>query len=488
MDTMLKSKPQSEGFRTLENDTVRVSGEAVAAFKASFDGAVVTPNDHSYDEARRVWNSLVDRRPGLIVQARGVADVIAAVTFARTHRLLVSVRGGGHNVSGSAVCDGGLVIDLRDMHAVRVDRKSMTVHVQGGARLADVDRETQVHGLVAVTGNVSDTGIAGLTLCGGMGNLRRKFGLAIDNLISAELVTASGEVKTASANENVDLFWAVRGGGGNFGIVTSFEFRLHRLGPEVFLAAQFFTIDDAPQAMRRWRDFVEASADEISSIGFLWTVPATDGFPTELHGKRTFLYGALYAGSADDGENALAPLRGIGKPMLDLSGRAPFTTWQKAFDPFFVRGPVYSEIYAYFKSIYIRGLEDTLIDDLVDRAKSAPTDQCLVALWHMGGAVARPATGDTAFGRRSAPYLLSYDSCWTNSQQSDSVIQWTREQVDSAKPHSPGGSYLNFQAVGADPDTVREAYGPNYDRLAKIKAQYDPTNMFRMNQNILPAA
>jgi FAD/FMN-containing dehydrogenase len=475
------------GLRTLKDTTATISAEALAAFKASFSGCVIEPDSAGYDDARLVWNSLIDRRPGLIVQARGLADVVLAATFARTHGLLVSVRGGGHNVSGSAVCDGGIVIDLREMRAVRIDRKTMTVHVQGGARLADVDRETQVFGLVAPTGNVSDTGVGGLTLCGGMSNLRRKFGLAIDNLVSVEIVTASGEAKTASAEENADLFWAVRGGGGNFGIVTSFEFRLHPLGPEVYFAAQFFAIEDAPQVMRKWRDFVEDSTDNISSIGFLWTVPAVDGFPPELQGKRVFLYGALYAGSPEDGERTLAPLRDIGKPVLDLSGRGPFITWQKAFDPFFVPGPVYSEIFAYWKSIYLKGLNDALIDELVDRWRSVPTDQCLVALWHLGGAIARPTTGDTAFGRRTAPYLLSFDSCWTDRRQTDAVVQWTRDQIGAAKPHSPGGSYLNFPGVGADPDAVREAYGSNYDRLAKIKAEHDPANMFRMNQNILPA-
>jgi FAD/FMN-containing dehydrogenase len=475
-------------LRTLKDTASTISDEALAAFKTSFSGRVIVPDDDAYDGARRVWNSLIDRRPGLIAQARGLADVVAAAAFARTHGLLVSVRGGGHNVSGSAVCDGGIVIDLREMRAVRVDRKTMTAHVQGGARLADIDRETQLFGLVATTGNVSDTGIAGLTLCGGMGNLRRKWGLAVDNLVSVEIVTASGEVKIANAHENADLFWAVRGGGGNFGIVTSFEFRLHPLGPEVYFAAQFFAIEDAPQVWRRWRDFVEASSDEISSLAILWTVPAVDGFPPHLQGKRVFLYGALYAGSPDDGEKATAPLRAIGKPLLDLSGRGPYTTWQKAFDPFFVPGPVYPEIYAYWKSIYLGGLSDAVIDDLVQRGRDAPTDQCLVALWHLGGAIAQPATGDTAFGRRSAPYLLSYDSTWADPAQGKAVIQWTRDQIDAAKPHSPGGSYLNFPGVGADPDAVRDAYGPNYDRLAKIKAEHDPANMFRMNQNILPAS
>lgn len=473
---------------TLKDTTATITDEAFAAFKGAFSGRVMASGDDGYDEARRVWNSLIDRRPGLIVQARGLADVVAAVAFARTHGLLVSVRGGGHNVSGSAVCDGGIVIDLREMRAVRVDRKTMTVHVQGGARLGDVDRETQVFGLVAATGNVSDTGIGGLTLCGGMGNLRRKVGLAIDNLVSVEIVTASGEVKTASDHENDDLFWAVRGGGGNFGIVTSFEFRLHPFGPEVYYAAQLFALEDAPSVMRKWRDFVEAAGDEISSLGLLWTVPAVDGFPPEIQGKRVFVYGALYAGSADDGEKALAPLRGIGRPILDLSSRGPFTTWQKAFDPFFVPGQVYPEIFAYFKSIYLKGLDDTLIDDLIARWRRVPTDQCLLALWHLGGAIAQPGTADTAFGSRTAPYLLSYDSCWTDRSQTDALIHWTRAQVEAAKPYSPGGSYLNFPGVGADPEAVREAYGPNYDRLAKIKAAHDPANMFRMNQNILPAA
>lgn len=475
-------------IRTLDGTAASIHDDVLAAFKAGFSGRVIMSGDASYDEARRVWNSLIDRRPSLIAQARGLADVVAAVAFAKDHKLLVSVRGGGHNVSGSAVCDGGMVIDLREMHAVRVDRKAMTVHVQGGARLADIDRETQAFGLVTPTGNVSDTGIGGLTLCGGMSNLRRKFGLAVDNLVTVEIVTASGEVTVASAEENPDLFWAVRGGGGNFGIVTNFEFRLHRLGPEVYFAAQAFAIEDAPQVMRRWRDLVEASADEISSLGAFWTVPRVDAFPREVQGRKVFLYGALYAGSPEDGEKALAPLRQIGKPMLDLSGRGPLVGWQKAFDPFFVRGLVYSDVYAYWKSIYLGGLKDELIDDLARRGAAAPTEQTMIALWHLGGAVARPKTEDTAFGKRTAPYLLSYDSCWTDRSQTDAVVQWTRDQIDAAKPYSPGGSYLNFPGVGADPDAVREAYGSNYDRLASIKAQYDPTNMFRMNQNIIPAA
>ncbi len=474
---------------TLDNDSTSISTEELAGFRSAFSGRVLTASDEGYDEARRVWNSLIDRRPGLIAQARGLADVVEAVKLARAHGLLVSVRGGGHNVSGSGVCDGGLVIDLRDMNAVRVDRKSNTVHVQGGARLADIDRETQVFGLVTPTGNVSDTGIGGLALGGGLGNLRRKLGLSVDNMVSLEVVTADGEVLTASAEENAELFWALRGGGGNFGVVTSFEFRLYPLGPEVMFAAQFFAIEEAPQTMRNWRDFVEAAPDEISSLCFFWTVPRLDAFPEEIRGKRVFLYAALYAGAAEEGEAALAPLRAIGNPVLDLSGRGPYTAWQQAFDPFFVCGPVYPDIFAYWKSIYISGLDDGVIDDLVGRAKTLPSDQCLVALWHLGGAVARPAPGDTAFGKRSAPYLLSYDSCWLDPALTDRVVRWTKEQVEAARAFSPGGSYLNFPGVGeVDQNALKEAYGENYGRLSQVKAQHDPGNMFRMNQNIQPAA
>ena len=472
----------------LDTTKTSITQEDLAALRAGLAGPVIAPGDPDYDAARTVWNALIDRRPGLIVQCEGLADVVAAVAFARRHDLLVAVRGGGHNVSGSAVCDGGLVIDLRRMRAVRVDRAAGTVHVHAGARLADIDRETQVFGLVTPTGNVSDTGIAGLALGGGMGNLRRKLGLAVDNMVSVEIVTADGTVRTVSEAEHEDLYWAVRGGGGNFGVVTSFEFRTVPLGPEVMFAAQFFPIEEAAETMPKWRDAVEAAPDEVSSIGFFWTIPDLDAFPEAARGRRVFLYAAMYAGSAEEGETALDPLRSIGAPILDLSGRGPYAVWQQAFDPFFVNGQAYEKIYAYWKSIYLSGLDDDLIRELVDRAKTLPSDQCLVALWHLGGAVARTAPTATAFGRRTAPYLLSYDSCWIDPALGDAVIAWTKAQIDFAAGHSPGGSYLNFPGVGAvDLEAVKAAYGENYDRLRRIKARYDPHNMFRLNQNIPPA-
>jgi FAD/FMN-containing dehydrogenase len=410
-----------------------------------------------------------------------------AVQFANNNDLLVSVRGGGHNVSGSAVCDGGLTIDLSLMRSVRVDRHTNTAHVQAGAKLADIDRETQVFGLATTTGNVSDTGIAGLTLAGGFGNLRRKHGLGVDNLVSVDVVTAEGKVVHASAEENADLFWAVRGGGGNFGVVTSFEFRLFPLGPEVYFAAQFFNMDDAPTVFRKWRDFMENAPEEISSLAFFWSVPRVDVFPAELQGRQVFLYGALYAGDADEGEAATAALRAIGEPVLDLSGSGPYRVWQSAFDPFFTRGGVYEDIYAYWKSLYLKGLPDDCIDMLVETSKTAPSEQCLVALWHLGGEMARIPSDATAFGKRNAPYLLSYDSCWTEKGLGEQVVEWTRDRIADAETYAAGGLYLNFPGVGENTnDQVRAAYGANFDRLTEIKTRYDPKNLFRVNHNIPP--
>ena len=475
-------------LKTTDGGTAHFSSGVLEKFKRHFSGNLIGEKDQGYDDARRIWNGLIDKRPALIARCSGVKDVVEVVRRAREHDLLVAVRGGGHNVSGSAVCDGGLVIDLSAMHSTRVNLATHTVHAGGGATLADIDGQTQRFGLATTTGNVSKTGIAGLTLGGGFGNLRRKFGLGVDNLVSAEVVTADGAVVRADSSTNADLFWALRGGGGNFGVVTSLELQLHPLGPEVMFAGQFFPLDDARAVLRRWRDFVSDAPDEISSIAFFWTIPRTDPFPEELRGKRVFLYGALYAGPAESGEKALAPLMKIGIPILDLSGRGPYMQWQQAFDPFFLPGAVYPELYAYWKSLYLNGLDDGLIDDLVGRAANLPSEQCLIAIWQLGGALARVPETATAFGRRNAPFLLSYDSCWTDPSLSESVIGWTREQIAVAMPYSPGGSYLNFPGVGEDNDIlVRQAYGSNYERLAQIKRVYDPRNFFRLNQNIVPA-
>lgn len=458
-------------------------GATIDEFKAHFRGDVLLPGDAGYDEVRQVWNGMIDRRPGLIVRCTGVADVIDSVNFARTHNLLVAVRGGGHNVAGNAVCDGGLMIDLSLMKAVHVDPKRRTARAQGGATWGDIDRETQVFGLATPGGVVSTTGIAGLTLGGGLGHLRRKCGLSCDNLLSVDIVTADGQFRTASQTENADLFWAVRGGGGNFGIVTSFEFRLHSVGPMVMLCATMYPLAKAKDILRTWREFTTTAPDELSSIAQIWSVPQAPDFPEDTRGKPVVIAAGVYAGPVNEGEQLVQPLRELDTPVLDLSGPMPFTAVQSAFDPFFPKG----EHLNYWKSIYLNDLNDEVIDAILVHAGNRPSPRTLVNHWHMGGTVGRVGSEDTAFGDRSAPFLLEISSSWSDPQDSERNVTWTREFWSAMRPFSSGGLYLNFQGLaeqGEDP--VRAAYGANYERLVALKTKYDPTNLFRLNQNIRP--
>jgi FAD/FMN-containing dehydrogenase len=473
--------------KRLDGSDTELTDGVIDDFRTKLRGPLLRPDSNGYDDARRVWNSLIDRRPALIALCTGVADVIAAVNFANEHDLLLAVRGGGHNVSGSAVCDDGLVIDLSAMRGVRVDRATQTVHAQGGATWGEVDRESQVFGLATTGGNVSKTGIGGLTLGGGFGHMRRKHGLSIDNLVSVDMVTAGGECITANAHQHSDLFWAVRGGGGNYGVVTSFQYQLHEVGPEVMFALPFYALEDAESVLSRWRDFVETASDEISSIALFWKFPALPVFPADIHGQRVVALAAMYAGPAGKGEAALQPLRRMGKLVFDMSGRGPYAKWQAAFDPFFMRGPIWSAFYGYWKSLYLSELSGAAIGSIAAAARQVSSDPNLIALWHMGGAVARVPTTATAFAKRNAPYLLSFDTSWTEPALSDRLIAWTREKVAAMQQYSPGGTYLNFPGVGEDNENlVRTSYAENYDRLVDVKTKYDPDNLFRMNVNIRP--
>ncbi|MSP12415.1 MAG: FAD-binding oxidoreductase [Chloroflexi bacterium] len=336
---------------------------AVQTFAAGLRGELIRPGDQSYDAVRQIWNGLHDKRPSLIARCSGVADVIDAVNFARTHNLLVAVRGGGHNVAGSASCDGGIMIDLSLMRGVRVDPEARTVQAQGGATWGDVDRETQVFGLATPGGNVSTTGIGGLTLGGGLGHLRRKYGLSIDNLLSVDIVTADGQFHTASATKNAELFWGIRGGGGNFGVVTSFEFRLHPVGPIVTRCAPWYPAEMAKEVLTAWRDFMATAPEELSSHIIFWTVPVHPNFPAAAHGRHVIIISALYSGSAEEGARVIQPLRELGTPLLDLSGAKPYTMVQSGFDPFFPKG----ELLYYFKSRYLNNLNDETIDAILPR-------------------------------------------------------------------------------------------------------------------------
>lgn len=452
---------------------VHLDPDAVEALSGSFRGSIVLPDHADYPAACTVWNGMIRRRPALVARCRGVADVMDALAFARTHDLPVAVRGGGHNVAGSAVCDDGVVIDLSGMRSVRVDRHAGTVRVEGGAMWADVDRETQRFGLAAPGGVVSTTGVAGLTLGGGYGHLRHKHGLASDNVVSMDVVTADGRLLTASADENPDLHWALRGGGGHFGVVTSFELQLHEVGPEIMGLGVFLPMDEAPAVLQQARDFAMEAPDEITFDAILWSVPQVDPFPPELQGAPVVILGGMYAGPAEEGEAALAPLRRMGQPVMDISQRQPFTQLQSGFDPFFPEGLRY-----YWKSLYLNELDDDAIGTIVDYARKRPSPRTVIPIRPRTGALTRVDPTATAFAERSSPFLLSIDSTWDDPADDEANIAWTREFWSAMAPHASNRMYFNFAMGEEGEDVARATFGPNYDRLVEVKARYDPDGVF----------
>jgi FAD/FMN-containing dehydrogenase len=455
---------------------------AIQGFVEQVRGAVLRPGDEGYDDARAIWNGLIDRRPALIVRCTGAADVVDAVDFAREHELLLSVKGGGHNVAGNAVNDDGLVIDLSLMRGVDVDPSTGTMRAQGGATWGDADRESQLFGLAVPGGVVSTTGIAGLTLHGGVGHLRRKHGLSLDNLLSVDIVTADGQLRRASATENEDLFWAVRGAGSNFGVVTSFEFQAHPVGPTVMVGAVFYPLADGRTVLPAWRDYMASAPEELSSLAICWSVPAGEPFPPEHHGSPVVIVAAAYAGPLEDGEPVVQPLRELARPLIDLSGPWPWVGLQSGFDALFPKGEL-----RYWKSRSLAGLPDEAIDEILDFAARRPTPLTDLVAWHHGGAMSRVGETETAYAGRDAAFHVTGEVNWTDPAQSDEAIAWGREFWDAMGRHSTGGVYLNFPGLGEEKEAlVRAGYGANYERLAELKAKYDPTNLFRMNMNITP--
>ena len=460
-----------------------LSGANLEEFKSKLRGDLITPTDPTYDEVRIIWNGMHDKKPALIARCSNTADVVDSVNFARIHNLLVSVRGGGHNVGGSASCDGGIMIDLSMMKGIRVDTQDKTVYAQGGATWGDVDRETQLFGLATAGGVVSTTGIAGLTLGGGLGWLRRKHGLSIDSLVSVEMVTADGNFLTANENQHQDLFWAIRGGGGNFGVVTSFCFKLYEVGPVVTLCAPWYPAEMADTLLPAWREFMKTAPEELSSSAMFWTVPPAPMFPVEAHGKRALILAAVHTGSLEEGARITQPLRELATPLLDLSGPIPWTALQSAFDPFF---PKKIQNY-YFKSRYIDQLDDKTIAAIMPQAINPPAPMVLVAIWHYGGAMARIDEEKTAFRGRKNNFLFSVDAIWNDPKGNEEVIKYCRNFLSSLEAFSPGGLYINFAGLGEEGEAlVKAAYGPNYEKLQAIKNKYDPTNLFHINQNIKP--
>ncbi len=398
---------------TLDGDRVPVSDDQLDEWQMRFRGQLVTPGDDTYDDVRLVFNMHIDRRPGLVVLCSGLADVVEAVKLADELDLLTAVRGGGHSVAGHSVCDDGLVIDLRNMNGVWVDPSRRVVRVQGGATLGDLDRETQLYGLVTPAGIVSTTGIAGLTLGGGLGWLHRKWGLACDNVRAVEMVTADGQVRNASVDENPDLFWALRGGGGNFGVATSFEFDLHDLGPNVSAAIVMYPVDQADDVFRAWRQWAGTLPDEVTTRTVFWTGQESPHMPPEVHNQPLLIVGAVYAGPADVGATVLEPARHFGTPLADLSGELPFCGVQAAFDPFFEKGRVGS----YWKSLYLPGLDDEVSRVIVKAGVERSSSMSIVHVPLMGGAVSRVGAHETALGDRSAPWMLSVDGNWLDDSR-----------------------------------------------------------------------
>ena len=444
-------------------------------------GDVVTPHSPNYDEARAIWNGMIDRRPALIVRCRTASDVARSVRFARDRDLVLAVRGGGHNIAGNAMVDGGLVIDLSPMKSVVMDPERRVARVEPGVTLGEFDRKAQEHGLATPTGINSTTGIAGLTLGGGFGWLTRKYGLTIDSLISADVVTAEGLLITASERENADLFWAIRGGGGNFGVVTSFEFRLHPVGPQVLAGLIVHPFDGAGETLRRYRDVVNGAPDELTAWVVLRKAPPLPFLAPSVHGREVMVIAALYAGDPAEGARAFAPLRAIGRPHADVIAPQPYTGFQSAFDPLLAPGAR-----NYWKSHNFAALSDGLIDTMVDAARGLPGFGCEIFLTQMGGKAKRIPLGSTAYAQRDIDFSMNVHARWTDAAQDRECIAWARDVYAATAPFATGGVYVNFM-TGDETERVGAAYGINYDRIRAVKRKYDPTNLFRMNQNIRPS-
>jgi FAD/FMN-containing dehydrogenase len=442
----------------------------IAVLRQAVRGEVIAPGDIAYDQARRVWNGMIDRRPGAVVYCAESNDVAAAVKFARSRSLLVAVRAGGHNIGGASVCDGGLVIDLSRMKQIEVDPIKRTARAQAGLNLGEFDVITQAHGLATTMGVNADTGIAGLTLGGGFGKLGRKYGLSCDNLISAEIVTADGRLLHVSATDHADLFWAIRGGGGNFGIVTSFEYRLFPVGPKLLAGSILHPYDRAREAMRFYRTFASSAPDELSLDAALATTPS---------GERVFSISPCYVGPIEEGERVLKPLRTYGTPIQDQIAPRAYVDIQSAGDANFPRGRRY-----YWKAQFLRELSDPAVDVLLESYAGAASGSLLV-LQHVGGAIARVPVKDTPYANRDALYDCFPISIWDDPEEDPARIRWARELWDAMRPFSTGGVYANNLGEEGK-ERVEAAYGENYPRLLALKNKYDPTNFFKLNQNIRP--
>jgi FAD/FMN-containing dehydrogenase len=470
-------------MQTTTPDTPNAPTPAILdSLRDKLRGRLCYPGEPGYEQARTIWNAMIDKRPAAVIRAAGAEDVVRAVDVAREHQLLLSIRGGGHNIAGNAVCEGGLMLDLSAMKAVFVDPSSRTARVEPGVTLAELDAATQASGLATPLGINSTTGVAGLTLGGGFGWLSRKLGLTVDNLLSADVVLASGALVHASPKENEDLFWAIRGGGGNFGVVTSFEFRLHPIGPEVTAGLIVHPFSNAKQLLQGYRQVAMGSPDDLACWVVLRKAPPLPFLPSEVHGKAVAVLAVCYVGDPAKGQSAMAPIRALGKPIADVVGPAPFVAWQQAFDPLLTPGQR-----NYWKSHDFVEVSDPALELMVEAVGKMPTPECEIFLGQLGGAVNRVPATATAYPHRDVNFVMNVHTRWSDASQDQACIGWARDFFDRMAPHATGGVYVNFMPEDEAQRVSQGAYGVNYERLARLKAKYDPSNLFRRNQNIKPA-
>jgi len=460
---------------------INLSKEAIKRLKSKIKGEIVLPSDSRYDEVRKIWNAMIERRPALIVRCAEANDVEPAISFGREHGLEISIRGAGHNIAGNALCDHGLVIDFSTMRNVRVDAEKGRAYVEPGATLAEFDEAAQSHGLATPVGINSTTGIAGLTLGGGFGWLTRKYGMTIDNLVSVEVVTADGKRLRASENENPDLFWAIRGGGGNFAVVTQFEFKLHRVGPEITAGLIVFPFDQAKQVLTRYREFVESAPEELNVWAIMRKAPPLPFLPGDVHGKEVVVLTIFYIGHASQGEKLIEPLLGFGTPHGKHIGVQLYTQWQKAFDPLLMPGAR-----NYWKSHNFTELSDGALNSMIEFAGKLPSPQCEIFIGLIAGAANRVPADAMAYRHRDAKFVLNVHGRWDDRRDDERCIAWARAFFQASAPYASTGAYVNFMTE-EETDRVTAAYGANYDRLAQIKKHYDPENLFHLNQNIKPS-
>ncbi|MGJ7508603.1 FAD-binding oxidoreductase [Variovorax sp. GT1P44] len=473
---------QSVTYLTLDKDVRQARQPELAAFTAQISGGVLDAADAAYDEARAVWNAGIDRRPALIARCLSDADVQAAVRFAAAHRMLLSVRGGGHHIAGNAVAEGGLMLDMSGMRAIHIDAAKRTARVGPGALLGDLDRESQAHGLATPLGINSTTGVAGLTLGGGFGWLTRRHGMTVDNLLSATIVTADGALRTASATSEPDLFWALRGGGGNFGVVTSFEFQLHPVGPDLYAGLVVYPMAQARQVLRAWRDFTMDAPDELSVWAVMRKAPPLPFLPASAHGTDVLILPLVHCGPVEAGERAAAPVMRFGDSIGTHLGPTPYAAFQSAFDPLLTAGAR-----NYWKSNNFSRLSNEALDVVLAAAGRLPGPECEIFIAQLGGAMARVKPTATAFAGRDANYIMNVHGRWRDAADDEKVRAWARRAFEEAAPHATGSGYVNFLTED-EAERVAASYGVSHERLQAVKQRFDPGNLFRMNLNIAPAA